>query len=261
MATIEDLWYGTPRVTRFFCYLIALVTCLPSFVFLALHWLYLHHPPKEFFTDLVVWKLQVWRLVTNLGFHGILGGPGTLMTVFNIIFALMWLNRLEKGEFEGKTGDFIWFITVVAGVMTTLSLLAFPAPFMGMGLTMSMVWFWTRLNAEQKLSLFGYVDVSAHWFPWIVVALHALFGMSPVADIYGILAGHTYWVLRDLLPKHYDVNLFRTPQILYTWFPRERIAGGFSAAGISVRPPPGAEPPAPPPRQPFFGGRGRVLGD
>jgi len=202
-------------------------------------------------------QFQVWRLLTALGFHGTIGGPGTLMTVFNIVFAFMWLSRLESGEFKGKKAAFIWFIFLAGGFLELVSIFLLPLPFLGAGLSMAMVWVWTRYNYTQTLSIFGYVDVSAHWFPWIACGLHFIFGQDWLQDICGIAAGHTYYFLREILPQLHNISLVQTPKFLEAYFPPEQQIGGFQAHIPIAR---HAAQPAPPPPGQHRWGSGRVLG-
>lgn len=174
----QELWASTPPITRFFVYLVGLVTVLGSFNFVSFSNFVLCSPPSLPCLDTLVYKFQLWRLITTFGFHGVLGGSGTLMTVFNIIFCFMWLKRLESNMFEGKPASFVYFVAIIFGCLITLSLLGFYLinfgfPFMGMAFTMSMVWVFTRMNPTETLSLFGSAAVAYSSYLPILSSYHS----------------------------------------------------------------------------------------
>lgn len=89
------------------------------------------------------------------------------------------------------------------------------------------------------------MDVSAHWFPWIVVFIHFVLGQNWAASAAGILAGNVYYYLKEMLPLHGGPRLLDTPpRFLLDAFPEERIMGGFQAyAPTVVRPEPTRQAP------------------
>lgn len=53
------------------------------------------------------------------------------------------------------------------------------------------------------------------YLPWALIAFTVLIGGSPMMDIFGVIAGHLYYFLLEVLPTTKGWNLIQTPAILY----------------------------------------------
>jgi len=55
--------------------------------------------------------------------------------------------------------------------------------------------------------------------PWVLVAFHVLVNRSPVTDLIGIVAGHLYYFVQEVLPAAESPlrgkRLLQTPQFMF----------------------------------------------
>jgi Derlin-2/3 len=238
--TFESFWADLLPVTKYA--LISAVVCTALFSFQMVS-------PLYFMTDVtrMVTNLEVWRVVTSCVFFGKFGFPWMM----SVATFYLHLKNNEEAH-RGKLADFVWLlITVVvllhvAAVVLDMQLLSF-------ALTMSLCWIWCRRNPTAQLSIYMF-KFSANYFPFALMAFHLLMGMSIVDDIVGIVVGHLYLFLRDMLPKTHHVDLLQTPQWLIRMIPYERLGA------YTVHAPAEARGGAAAPAAGRNWGRGRVLG-
>lgn len=72
--------------------------------------------------------------------------------------------------------------------------------FLGTSLNFMMVYVWSRRNPDVPLSFLGIFTFGAAYLPWVLMGFSVLIGSSPVVDILGMIAGHTYYYLEDVYP-------------------------------------------------------------
>lgn len=53
------------------------------------------------------------------------------------------------------------------------------------------------------------------YLPWALIAFTVLVGGNPMMDIFGVIAGHLYYFLLEVLPETKGWNLIQTPSLLY----------------------------------------------
>lgn len=104
-------------------------------------------------------------------------------------------------------------------------------------LIMSIIYVWARSNAETTVTFMFGLSFKAKYLPWAMAAFTALVGGNPMADIFGIVAGHVYFLLAELVPRDYGWNLVRTPQFVCDWFPEDRATAGPQGFGQAPRVP------------------------
>jgi Derlin-2/3 len=124
-------------------------------------------------------------------------------------------------------------------------------PFLGSGLVFMIMYVWSRKNANQPISMFGFVFMGMH-LPWVMLAFSVLIGNSPVMNIIGIIVGHLYYFSLTIVPAKYGWNMIRTPEFVHNFFAAGNYGVAYTPAGQAVR----VERPG----QHRWGG-GRVLGD
>ena len=95
-------------------------------------------------------------------------------------------------ESSRRPADFLWLLFVACTVLIILSPLS-PAPFLSSPLSFSLVYLWSRLNPNVRLSLFGVVQITAPYLPYALAtfswALNSSFS-AVVGDVLGIATGH-----------------------------------------------------------------------
>jgi hypothetical protein len=55
--------------------------------------------------------------------------------------------------------------------------------------------------------------------PWFLILFVTMFGLNPKYDLIGVLAGHMYYYLEDVvpyIPETEDFKLLKPPQMLVT---------------------------------------------
>jgi Der1-like family len=98
--------------------------------------------------------------------------------------------------------------------------------FMGMQLVYAMLYIYCKREPLLMVSfLFGFKFKSKKYdfliqtkdanFPWVLVIYELLTGASIERTLIGIAAGHTYIVLKDILPNsQYRYNFLQTPKFM-----------------------------------------------
>jgi len=203
-------------------------------------------------------QLQIWRLVTHMFFFGTLAGPGAFNLLINVYLLIMYSTRLEESSFKGKPADFVWMLIVFDVVLMLTGGYFLGEIITSRGLLLAIVWVWCRHNPAEQLSIFGMFTVQSYQFPWALILLHWVFGQGWLPDVVGVVAGHTWVFLRDILPETHGWRILSTPSPLLRWLPEQRVMGGFGTGGYMPASRQGASA-APPPTTNW--GRGRTIGD
>lgn len=77
-------------------------------------------------------------------------------------------------------------------------------------------------------------SIPAKWFPWALMGIRFLMSGSFADDLIGIVAGHLYFYLTDVLPREQQSNPLKTPAFLQRWFPVSLNARQFPGSGFSM---------------------------
>ncbi|CAA3025807.1 derlin-1 [Olea europaea subsp. europaea] len=170
--------------------------------------------------ELVIFRFQVWRLITNFFFLG----------KFSINFGIRLLMiarygvQLENGPFQRRTADFLWMM--IFGALSLLVLSAIPffrSYFLGVSLVFMLLYVWSREHPNATINIYGLVSLKAFYLPWAMLCLDVIFG-SPIApDLLGIIAGHLYYFLTVLHPLAGGKTILKTPVFIQKLVVRWRI--------------------------------------
>uniref|UniRef100_K3WLS1 Derlin n=1 Tax=Globisporangium ultimum (strain ATCC 200006 / CBS 805.95 / DAOM BR144) TaxID=431595 RepID=K3WLS1_GLOUD len=153
--------------------------------------------------NLIFFKGQVWRLLTNFLFFGL----------FSIDFLFHIL--LEEGSFRGRTADFLYMLLLGATVMILLAPFV-NIHFLGSPLTFMMVYLWGRRNEHVRMSFLGLFPFTAPYLPWVLLSFSILLGNSATTDLIGIVVGHIYYFLEDVYPTIASIRGWKTQRPLAT---------------------------------------------
>ena len=130
---------------------------------------------------------------------------------------MRYCKSLEEGSFRNKSVDFLWMLLFGAMVLLVMAPIA-KVQFLGTSLNFMLVYVWSRRNPDVPLSFLGIFTFGAAYLPWVLMAFSVLIGGSPVMDILGMVAGHTYYYLEDVYPRQGRGRRFlRTPRVI-RWF-------------------------------------------
>ena len=161
---------------------------------------------------------EIWRPLTA----GLFLGPLNFPTLLNIAMLVIYQQRLEE-DYRGRMPDHLFCLLSMYAGLLTLSVF-FPLRWLGIPLTMSLLWVWCKRHEEQLVTLYGFAFRARH-FPWVMVAFHLLMGGTPTEDVVGIVTGHVFFFLRDVVPQLTRFNPLRTPRWVEKLFPGTRQHG------------------------------------
>lgn len=184
--------------------------------------------------DLILYKYELWRLITNFMFFGTIG----FNFLFNMIFTYRYCRMLEEGSFRSRTADFV-FMFLFGGMLMTIVAVFVNMVFLGHAFTIMLVYVWSRRNPYIRMNFFGLLNFQAPYLPWVLLGFSLLLGNSVIVDLMGIAVGHIYFFLEDVFPAQQGgFKLLKTPKLLkwlfdsppddpnYRTLPEER-PGGF----------------------------------
>lgn len=222
MAQSFEAWYNAlPRVTRLILVATVVITAVSTFGLISPYWLVL---TRSFLID-----LQWWRPLTATLFLGNFSFPW-LMSVGML---LTYLKYNEENDFKGKTADFVWMLLVLMIGLTVLGVL-FQLPIVSFAFMMALCWVFCKRNPALRLSLLGF-EFNANVFPWVLMGFHVILGQGILEDVCGIVVGHLFVFLRDVLPATHGHRLLETPLWLKRRIP-ELGNPGFQTLHPEVHP-------------------------
>ncbi|TMW57048.1 hypothetical protein Poli38472_002973 [Pythium oligandrum] len=161
--------------------------------------------------NLIFFKGQVWRLLTNFLFFGLF----SLDFLFHMYFVVRYCRLLEEGSFRGRTADFLYMLLLGAFFMILVAPFV-NIHFLGSSLTFMMVYVWGRRNEHVRMSFLGLFPFTAPYLPWVLFSFSLLLGNSATTDIMGIVIGHIYYFFEDVYPTIARIRGWKTQRPLAT---------------------------------------------
>ena len=161
--------------------------------------------------QLIIYELQLWRLVTCFLFFGPLGLP----FIWNLCVLVHYCSSLEGISFQRKTADFLWMLLCGAGMLLMLTYF-FNMYFVSSSLIDLMTYVWGRKNSSARMQVF-FFTVRAPYLAWVIAGMSVLMGGGVQDHLLGIAVGHVYYFFEDIyprLPTSKGFRLFRTPELL-----------------------------------------------
>ncbi|KAG3097497.1 hypothetical protein PI124_g5371 [Phytophthora idaei] len=221
-GSIEAWYYGLPYITRFYLSVCFGSTLLSTMGFLNPQSLYLDF-------DLVWQRFQLWRLTTCFMFLGSFSFP----FLMQLMILTNYSSRLEEDPFPGgggPTADYAFMLFFGAVVLWVIAFFM-SIPFLGMSLIFMIVYVWSRRNPTAPVAIWGF-RFDGLYLPWALIAFTVLVGGNPIMDVFGVIAGHLYYFLLEVLPATKGWNLLQTPAVFTNLFPSPQVtAGGVPSIG------------------------------
>nr|CCA13929.1 Der1like family putative [Albugo laibachii Nc14] len=146
--------------------------------------------------NLIFYKGQVWRLVSNFLFFGLF----SLDFLFHMYFVVRYCRLLEEGSFRNRPADYVYMLLFGAALMILVAPFV-SVHFLGSSLTFMMVYIWGRRNSDVRMSFLGLFPFTAPYLPWVLLSFSIALGNSATTDLIGIFVGHTYYFLEDIYPS------------------------------------------------------------
>lgn len=202
------------------------------------------------FSDAVLYKFEVWRLVTCLLWYKV-----NFHWLMLLYFLYSYSQRLETGYFAGSPADYITMLLFNAVSLVVIGLFM-GFPILSSALVFSVVYVWCQINKDIIVNFWFGVQVKAMYFPWVLFFFFFILGADWASMLMGIVVGHLYFFLAMKYPQEYGGrSILFTPQILYKWFPNDaQRRSGFGVPPSRRRADDGDR------RHPW-GGEGQRLGD
>jgi Derlin-2/3 len=147
----------------------------------------------------VLGRLQLWRPLTAACFLA----PYSLKFVFELMWILQYGAALERGSYALRPGDYLWMLVFNASALSAASLLApsLGLVFVASPLVFALVYVWSRHYPDQRVSLFGMIQLQSFYLPFAFLALTVVQGGSPIPDLLGIAVGHAWFFGTELYPR------------------------------------------------------------
>ncbi|GMH33614.1 hypothetical protein BSKO_01448 [Bryopsis sp. KO-2023] len=180
----------------------------------------------------VIKRLQIWRLVTHVGFVA----PLSRYFAFRLLWLFIYGPPLEQQMTAYNPGEFA-FLILFATVMFNIVYIFYPMGFCGSALIFTILYLWSRNFSSQEVSIWGLLNIKAFYLPWAFLGVDLLMGM-PMAmlypDLIGIGIGHLYYFLMSLYPMASGNVILKCP----IWLSRY-MAQFYGKAASGVTPPGG----------------------
>lgn len=198
---VSDFYQGLPVVSRTLltCYLITGLTWFLNV--LPVHLMY-HAWPLDLFSfppfAATASVPGIHRLILNFT---VIGRP-SINYLFNLVWLIQYGVSYEKAAFFGDATAAIWgtMLGMASILVVDLLLPPFSGPFHGQALIFQMLYLWSKTQGpEVNVRLFGVVNLKALYLPFALLFVDIIQGANPAHGIRGILAGHLYWFLKQVV--------------------------------------------------------------
>ncbi|PKY06852.1 putative ER-associated proteolytic system protein Der1 [Aspergillus campestris IBT 28561] len=216
---LEQWFYEMPPVTRWWT-----AATVATAVMVQCHIL---TPFQLFYSFRAVYvKSQYWRLFTSFLYFG----PLSLDLLFHVFFLQRYSRLLE--ESSGRSpAHFSWLLFYAMVFLLCISPIL-SMPFMGTGLSSSLVYIWSRRNPDTRLSFLGLLVFTAPYLPWVLMGFSlVVHGIVPKDEFCGVVVGHIWYYFNDIYP---DLHGGRRPLDPPMWWLRlfDRAASGSGATDV-----------------------------
>mmetsp|Transcript_34087 Transcript_34087/g.78615 ORF Transcript_34087/g.78615 Transcript_34087/m.78615 type:complete len:323 (-) Transcript_34087:537-1505(-) len=230
-------------------------------------------------------KFEIWRFATCFCY----AGPFEIGTLITLYLQVSFSSQYETGgPFNtgagGGTADYV-FMLMLGAVAAILfkPLFTMFGIYTGHIFCRNMIFYvfyvWSKRHPTANGNIWG-VPLKAVYMPFAYVVLSIFLGAPWMYMVHGILLGHIYYFLADIVPQVYGRDILQTPQFLLDQFGvgmylggpaednrppqqqdhnRRNRFGGHNWGGGGQRlgsdtpdaAPPGPPPPTPPPQRAF----------
>eukprot|EP00917_Polyrhabdina_sp_WS-2016_P025168 GHVP01054238.1.p1 GENE.GHVP01054238.1~~GHVP01054238.1.p1 ORF type:complete len:289 (+),score=37.57 GHVP01054238.1:25-867(+) len=206
--TVEQWFKNIPILTK--CYLLGIFFVTVLFKFQLFD-------PSVLLLDwtLVQKKLHIWRLVSNFFFLG----NFSMSWVFQMYMFINFSAKLESDEGllppHASKGRYLYFLLFqMLAIDIVVLFVAWPTghPFMAPALAFSVIYYWSKRNTEEVVSIWGF-QVKGFQFPVALLVLDLIMGQSIIHDLIGLATSHLFYFLTEILPQEKNIQSFaKTPE-------------------------------------------------
>lgn len=232
---IQDWFNSLPPVSRF------LITGFGSATLLT-HFGAIPESKLAFVFSDVFKKFEVWRLVTPFFYTG----PLNFNFLIYMSYVVKYLPILETESFLGDRAKFVFALVLINAFNMIVGQYLGVGDF-GHSFVYSIIYLWSRHTPNIQMSfMFGFQFLSGY-LPWVLIGFSYLMGGNPMFPIVGVVAAHIYHYFDKELPAATGKTYIRTPQFMYSLFPRSvnpihGVQGGFNRQNTNQAANPGNGP-------------------
>lgn len=210
MTTVSQWFKNLPIITKFYFFTSLVVTGAVGFSLV-------QRTTLELSLPLATQKYEAWRVITCF----LCFGPHWLAAVTQLFILQHYLAATEREQFPGNRGaaDFVFMLTLGMSALIAIASAwpAFNIRFPGPALVAMVIYVWSRRDARADTYFCG-LTVSRWHVPFILLVLSFLFNLSWNSIVFGIVVGHIYHFLADIVPRTYGVRLVQCPYFIYRHF-------------------------------------------
>jgi len=171
------------------------------------------------FWDKVKDKFEIWRLLTCFCYAGKFEFP----TLIALYLLMNFSQQYEKsGPFNTGAGGgsadylFMWLFGATTMIVTQ-PLVNMVVPMAGKLMCRNMIYFvlyvWSKRHPESNANIWG-IPIKAIYLPFAYVIISIFVGAPYLDMVHGIMIGHIYYFLVDVVPHVYGKDVLTTPQFL-----------------------------------------------
>ena len=205
---IKNWYLSKPLVTRSYIAVSTLLALLLTLNIISPYALYYT------FTDGVI-GLEIWRLITTVFFHGKL----SFNFIFSMFFAYFALNNVETQLFDKKTyADFLWLLILLHSIGLFAASI-FDLYFTADAFIFALMYIYCKRRPFETINLSlmfipSGINLKSGYFPWVYMGFNVLLGESFVVYLVGLLSGHVYIFIKDIMFLKTHIDYLPTPK----WF-------------------------------------------
>ena len=161
---------------------------------------------------LIIHKFEIWRILTTFLYFG----EFNLNLVLHMFIFFRDSKILEKKIFQGNSADYLYFILFCMIFLLLLSPIT-QSLFLSTSLNFAMMYYWGRKSKMTNVEFMGVFTFRAPYLSLFYLLITFLLGYEYKELIIGIIVGHVYFFLKEILPRIKGVKgikLLETPKIV-----------------------------------------------
>ena len=203
MEVFNFFFQQSPKITKILTLSSILISLLTWFEIVSPLSLYLNY-------SLIFKKCQIWRIFTNFFYFG----DFSLSLLFHMLIFFRNSKLLEKKIFKGSAPDYLYFILFCMVFLLIFNPFA-RIIFLSESLSFAMTYYWGRKSKTTNVEFMGVFTFRAPYLPWFYLVISFLLESDFKNDFYGLIIGHLYFYLKEILPRLKSVNninILETPK-------------------------------------------------
>ena len=205
MEVFNFLFNESPKITK--------ILVLSSFGISILVWSGLINTLDIYLNFYLIFhKYEIWRILTTFLHFG----EFNLNLILHMFIFFRDSKILERKIFQGNSADYLYFILFCMIFLLLLSPIT-KTLFLSTSLNFAMMYYWGRKSKMTNVEFMGVFTFRAPYLSIFYLMISFLLGYEYKELIIGIIVGHVYFFLKEILPRIKGVKgikLLETPKIV-----------------------------------------------